>query len=542
MTAPISYDRTAVRTGQVRRRLEFLALPLVYTAALFALSLLPAVARNNRLQWSFWAATAFLTVWHVLLLAAIRQRESTLAIVLAPRKQHYLQACAQGMVLLYWGWYWPEVYASAHLIVAQLLFAYAFDLLLNWSRDRVYMLGFGPFPIVFSINLFLWFKADWFYLQFLMIAVAFTAKEFVRWDRGGRRVHIFNPSAFALAVFSLGLIAAGRSDITWGHEVANTLMYAPQMYLFIFLIGLPGQLLFGVTTMTMAAVVTMYALGLMYFAITGTYFFFDSYIPIAVFLGMHLLFTDPSTSPRTDLGRIVFGAMYALSVVLLYDLLGRAGAPTFYDKLLAVPIMNLTVKLIDRLAASSTLRRLEPTAFATGVVGRMRNVAYVGVWVLVFGMMSAVQAVGDHHPGHWVPFWQRACLENRPDGCRNLGVLLTAHCAAGSGWACNEYGLLLQPDRRPERAKMMFTQACDLGFQTGCANLNLQAGEVPHPAAPTLIDYPILLREGQGRLVGLVPTQIYRRACSQGYVDGCEQSCRIGDSSACSAAARLTVQ
>src|SRR4029077_385838 len=118
MTAPISYDRTAVRTGQVRRRLELLALPLVYTAALFALSLLPAVARNSRLQWSFWAATAFLAVWHVLLLAATRQRESTLAIVLAPRKQHYLQACAQGLVLLYWGWYWPEVYASAHLIVA----------------------------------------------------------------------------------------------------------------------------------------------------------------------------------------------------------------------------------------------------------------------------------------------------------------------------------------------------------------------------------------------------------------------------------------
>src|ERR1700694_3310458 len=153
MTAPISYDRTAVRTGQDRPRLKLGALPLAYTAALLALSLLPELARNNRLQWSFWAAAAFLTVWHVLLLAAVRRRESTLAIVLAPRKQHYLQACAQGLVLLYWGWYWPEVYASAHLIVAQLLFAYAFDLLLNWSRDRVYMLGFGPFPVVFSINL-----------------------------------------------------------------------------------------------------------------------------------------------------------------------------------------------------------------------------------------------------------------------------------------------------------------------------------------------------------------------------------------------------
>jgi len=26
------------------------------------------------------------------------------------RKQHYIQAMAQGSVLLYWGWYWPQVY------------------------------------------------------------------------------------------------------------------------------------------------------------------------------------------------------------------------------------------------------------------------------------------------------------------------------------------------------------------------------------------------------------------------------------------------
>ena len=82
------------------------------------------------------------------------------------RKQHYLQACAQGSVLLYWGWYWREVYDSAHLILAQLLFAYAFDMLLSWSRRDTYTLGFGPFPVIFSINLFLWFKPDWFYLQF----------------------------------------------------------------------------------------------------------------------------------------------------------------------------------------------------------------------------------------------------------------------------------------------------------------------------------------------------------------------------------------
>ncbi len=124
--------------------------------------------------------------------------------------------------------------------------------------------------------------------------------------------------------------------------------------------GLPGQVLFGVTTMTMSAVVTTYVFGLVYFWTTGAYFFIDSYIPIAVFLGMHLLFTDPSTSPRTELGRIIFGVLYGLSNVVLYEVLRRAGLPTFYDKLLPVPILNLSIKLIDRAASANWLKRLDP--------------------------------------------------------------------------------------------------------------------------------------------------------------------------------------
>src|SRR5207248_3958471 len=137
-----------------------------------------------------------------------------------------------------------------------------------------------------------------------------------------------------------GLLATGSTGITWGREIATTQFYPPQMYLMLFLIGLPGQFLFGVTTMTMSAVLATYVFGLVYFAATGIYFFYDSYIPIAVFLGMHLLFTDPSTSPRSELGRVIFGALYGLSTVALYALLGNLGLPTFYDKLLQVPLLN----------------------------------------------------------------------------------------------------------------------------------------------------------------------------------------------------------
>ena len=105
-------------------------------------------------------------------------------------------------IFVYWGWYWPPVYESAYLIAAQLVFAYAFDMLLGWSRRDTYTLGLGPFPVIFSINLFLWFTPDWFWLQLLMVAAGFAAKELVRWRRDGRDVHIFNPSSFPLAVAS----------------------------------------------------------------------------------------------------------------------------------------------------------------------------------------------------------------------------------------------------------------------------------------------------------------------------------------------------
>ena len=195
--------------------------------------------------------------------------------------------------------------------------------------------------------------------------------------------------------------------------------------------------------MTMAAVVTTYLFGLAYFAVTGIYFFYDSYIPIAVFLGMHLLFTDPSTSPRTELGRIAFGALYGLSTVVLYGVLGRVGAPTFYDKLLQVPLLNLSVIVIDRAARSAVLRRFDPAALGRSLAPRRRHLAYMGVWAVVFPGMSAAGGVGDRHPGQWVPFWQQACEEARPHACGFLAAKQSGLCNMGSGWACNEAGVLL---------------------------------------------------------------------------------------------------
>jgi hypothetical protein len=297
----------------------------------------------------------------------------------------------------------------------------------------------------------------------------------------------------------------------------------------LFLIGLPGQFLFGVTSMTMSAVVATYLFGVLYYAATGIYFFYDSYIPIAVFLGMHLLFTDPSTSPRTELGRVMFGVLYGLSTIALYQLLGTAGMPTFYDKLLQVPFLNLSIKLIDRLARSSWLRRLDPAALGRWLAPRQRHLAYISVWAAIFAVMSATKGVGDEFPGQWLPFWQQACNEQRPHACAYVGNVQESFCNRGSGWACNELGIL-QAERELDRAGAVdsMVRGCDLGFSAACDNVDRVAtGGVLATDRPTLDDYPIILRGSKGPVTARTPEQLYATACRQGWPDTCARASTI---------------
>ena len=499
-----------------------LLLPPLFTAGLVAFALYQPVRQNPRLLCSVVGTGAVLLAWNGVLLVSALRNLRVLRLEIALRPQHYVQACAHTAIFLYWGWYWRPVYESAHLIFAQLFFAYAFDMLLGWSRRDTYALGFGPLPIILSTNLFLWFKQDWFYLQFVMIAVGFAAKEFIRWNKDGRETHIFNPSSFTLTIFSVALILSGASDITWGQDIAITQFYPPHIYLFLFLVALPGQFLFGVTTMTMSAVLTTYLFGLAYYAISGTYYFFDSYIPIAVFLGMHLLFTDPSTSPRTELGRVIFGVLYGLSTIALYALLRIAGLPAFYDKLLQVPLLNFLIQSIDGVVRSRSLRRFDPALIGRSLSGRTRNLAYISVWAIVFAIMTAAQGVGDHHRGQWIPFWQHACEQDRGDACRYLALLHTNYCRANSGWSCNELGRLQAQQNNRTVARESLQRGCELGFQPACVNLaNVTSGNRLATAPPPLEELPILLRGSKAPITDWSAASLYRRACDQGWPGSC---------------------
>jgi hypothetical protein len=532
--------------------LATLLLPASLAVGLGLLALTPRVQANPVLLRSFLGAAGFLVVWVatvMLLIGSGRVRPPKLETVL--RAQHYIQACCQIAVLGYWGWYWRPVYYMAVLFAAQIAFAYAFGMLLSWTRGAPYRIGFGPVPIILSINLFLWFRDDWFYLQFLMIGVGFLGKELIRWERGGRRVHIFNPSAFALGLFSLALIATDSTGLTWGQEIASTLTLAPGIYLYLFLVGLVVMHFFSITLIAATAAMALFSLSAGYAGWTGVPYFLDSEIPAAVFLGLHLLVTDPSTSPRTALGKTIFGVLYGLGVFALYWVLGAAGAPTFYDKLLCVPLLNLSVRAID-----DAVRRVRP-AFAGFGSGRRPpdaatvgaggegpaswrdrllvpvgwpNLAHMGVWVLFFGAMAATGRTDGRHQGDSVPFWEAACAEGRRNACTRLISVESTYCGDNSAWACNELGRHYSGGEIVEADASLgsayFTRACELRLQAACMNL-LE----PDPGLrtdPRPLDLRLLLREGGLNLMQMPEAELYARACDHGWAFACDRMAAAG--------------
>jgi|TARA_B110000483_G_scaffold171717_1_gene203197 hypothetical protein len=500
------------------------ALPMGLTVGLFVLSFTPRVQSSLALIWSFWAAVLALLLWQAYLLLLSKRRGVEHGFSIVVHSQHYIQAMVQFSVYLYWGYFWRPVYDHMLLLLAQVLFAFAFGTLLAWSRGRNYTLGFGPIPIIFSTNLFLWFRDDWFYMQFLMIAVGFMGKEYVRWNREGRSVHIFNPSAFALGLFSLVLIVTDSTNLTWAPLISSNLTLAPNIYLFLFFAGLVVMHFFSITLVAGSAALVLFGSSALYSIFNGVPYFLDSEIPAAVFLGLHLLVTDPSTSPRTPLGKMIFGGLYGIGVFALYTILDLFGAPTFYDKLLCVPLLNLSVIAIDRAVRSinseAWLNVWNPNWF-----GGRANLAHMSVWIAVFAFMSMLDKTDGQHAGDSLPFWEESCAESLNGACDRLLLIEGTYCNDNAAWACNELGIHYRQGEiteiNTELAFNYFSQACELKFKSGCLNLLNEDRLIAD--LPKELDLRLMLRQGGKNLIDLPASDLYTKACDHNWSFACDE-------------------
>jgi hypothetical protein len=480
-----------VPTEAAPRRLEGVRTlwALLPATVMVALTLVPSVAAHEAARLPVWVAAG---VSALLVLVLMGRRP--LEVVTTIRRQHYMQAITQAGVFIYWGIHWEPVAGFLGLVLVQLAFAYQIDLLVAWWRGDRVRLGFGPFPIVFSINLFMWFRDDVFAWQLVLVLLCYLAKHVIVWTRDGVRQHVFNPSSFGLAVISIGLLVLGAHERTYGREIALSQEAAPLFIHVLFALGLFVQLQFRVVMVTAAAAVTTWLLGALFLRVTGVYMFATTDIPAAVFLGMLLLVTDPSTSPRGHAAKLLFGAAYGVLVFGSFPLLEAMGSLGYYDKLLPVPLLNLLVRRFEGwgTALGSRFR----SSGAPRRVSARRNVLHVAIWAAVFGLLVGTDAVGKGHPGREIAFWQHACEDGRFRACTTYFDLLTSDCDAGRGEACHNLGVeLLEREQRgqsvPDRpARGYLERACTLGVDPSCRLLAaprpaVASGPAGPPAPPS---------------------------------------------------------
>ncbi|MDX1568180.1 MAG: SEL1-like repeat protein, partial [Longimicrobiales bacterium] len=223
-------------------------------------------------------------------------------------------------------------------------------------------------------------------------------------------------------------------------------------------------------------------------------------------------------------GKLIFGVLYGLGVFGLFSLLGALGVPTFYDKLLCVPLLNLSVQRID-----GAVRAIQETdlweRFQPDLASTRANLVHMGLWTLFFGSMAVLGRTDATHPGDRVPFWIQACEEGRRNACQRLIQIEYTYCADNSGWACNELGRHYRTGEvvaeNEELARTYFGRACELRFQPGC--LNLLETDSAVAAAPRPLDLRLLLREGGRNLLEASERELYDRACAHGWSFACQE-------------------
>lgn len=473
-------------------------LPLVLAAALAACACFPRIAENAGLTWSFLGAGAVVAIWTLVLGWVMRRHGRSFSVeFIPPAKSHYVQAAVQMSIYTYWGWYWQDVYGAIPMFLGQLVFLYAVDGLLSWSRGLSWRFGCAPLPVILSTNIFLWFKDDWFVFQFLLIAACALGKAFIQWNRDGRRVHVFNPSAFGLALCSVILIFTNTVDYTWVGRIADTFASPPNIYFVVFVVGLVVQYFFSTTLITLSAAVTLALLGLMYFGVTGVYYFIFTNIPAPVFLGLHLLVTDPATSPRTNIGKVLFGCTYGVLTFAFYGILAQFNHLTVFDKLLPIPILNLLVPVFDRAANLSLVGAMERLGSAARVL--QMNLLHMGVWAAVFLCMVGAGFVAGQQEGSTDKFWRKAVAESRPGAAHGLVEVLKWQARAGHAAAYNELGIFYTEGRVVPKdirlAAQCYSKASKLGSLAGSSNLvhlylsSQSAGSIPPKSIGAALDH-----------------------------------------------------
>jgi hypothetical protein len=170
--------------------------------------------------------------------------------------------------------------------------------------------------------------------------------------------HIFNPSAFGLALGSVVILALGLEGVAGGSQLGKIYLNTPHFDLILFVGACCTLWIPRNYWITLGGLVTFVCAEWFAFTLSGQHLMF-AFARGSVLLGMTLLITDPKTSPKGVVAKFAFGCAYALTIVFAYGfLVSLRDHPTYYDKILFVPILNIFAPAFDRFFAKwdSSLR------------------------------------------------------------------------------------------------------------------------------------------------------------------------------------------
>ncbi|MDB4928559.1 MAG: Sel1 domain protein repeat-containing protein [Myxococcaceae bacterium] len=351
-------------------------------------------ARGEERQYVTRAALAMVLL--ALVMAALRGGKVSLDL----RLPHVIQVCTQSSIYLYWMLYYPAVIQHLPTVAAHLVLGVAADAFFCFARFRSWRVGLSALPVVLSINLFEWF--DW-RGAILAIVVAFGSKAYVH--RGGK--HVFNPSVAGLTV--VGILSILVPDSVHFGSAFHTLNIPPNMAEWVLLVAFVGQMRFRVSPVAIAAAIAL--------RLAEN----PAIMRPSIIIAMTLLAADPATTPRSDLGKMLFGAVLGFGLPTLSIMMRALHQPDDFAKVMAVAVANALAPALDVVAAvivgefarlrgrtggfvAAQWKSLAPRVAQAGALARrpLPNYAFVAVWLLICASWLRVEKPLDFEPAlHW---------------------------------------------------------------------------------------------------------------------------------------------
>jgi hypothetical protein len=271
---------------------------------------------------------------------------------------HLAQLIAQSSIYFYTFYFIPGLRDHIPLIVFQLIFANSFYFLFTLWRINQVHLDLSMFPIVLSINLFLWFYPQYFVLHLLLIVCAILAKTYLVRTVDGKTVHIFNPSALVMAAAATIVTVFYLEHLVRSLELVDAYTQVPYILLLIFIAGCLPQWVGKVQFIALGALLGHLFSQLVTDLITD-FNFPARYLLLhpSVFIGITLLVTDPVTGPRRKSSQFVFGLIYGLSIVPVGYFFYLIGAQGHFAKLMFVPVLNYFWPMVEKVVSTTAFRK-----------------------------------------------------------------------------------------------------------------------------------------------------------------------------------------